>query len=163
MGNNNDNQKLQQQQQQNFVKLEAKNISISSGGLGGQPEVPVKRNEALQSKPGTQIKITRTPSGGVEFTTVPASGSGSGVPVPQQQDGIQHQPVPAAFASGAPHSELKFRKKSYFRRTQFKIFKKELHLPSPIAKTGDVFCQISQKLHFFVYQGVQTGRTGLNN
>ena len=105
VGNNNDNQKLQQQQQQqNFVKLEAKNISIS-GGLGGQPEVPVKRNEALQSKPGTQIKITRTPSGGVEFTTVPASGSGSGVPQQQQQDGIQHQhqPVPAAFTS-----ELKF-------------------------------------------------------
>ena len=40
-----------------------------------QPKGQVKRSDALQSKPGTQIKITRTPSGGVEFTTVPSSTS----------------------------------------------------------------------------------------
>ena len=55
---------------------------------------PIKRNEALQSKPGTQIKITRTPSGGVEFTTVPASASGGGQPQSQPQ---QQPPMASSF------------------------------------------------------------------
>ena len=44
--------------------------------------------------------------------------------------------------------------------TQFKIFKKELHLPSPFAKTGDLFWP-DFALLFII--GVRTGRTGLNN
>lgn len=36
------------------------------------------------SKASTQIKITRTPSGGVEFTTVPANGAPSSGPEPGQ-------------------------------------------------------------------------------
>ena len=91
VGNNlgGNNQKFQQQ---NFVKLEGKNVSSDSSRSAASLEMqPVKRNEALQSKPGTQIKITRTPSGGVEFTTVPST---SGVP---QQNFQQHQSVPAAF------------------------------------------------------------------
>ena len=37
-------------------------------------EKPINRMDALKAKPGTQIKITRTPTGSVEFTTIPASG-----------------------------------------------------------------------------------------
>ena len=37
-------------------------------------ETPINRMDALKAKPGTQIKITRTPTGSVEFTTIPASG-----------------------------------------------------------------------------------------
>ena len=37
--------------------------------------------------------------------------------------------------------------------TQFKNFKKELHLPSPFAKTGDLFWPDFPKFHFFVDQG----------
>ena len=37
--------------------------------------------------------------------------------------------------------------------SQFKIFKKELHLPSPFAKTGDLFWPDFPKFHFFVDQG----------
>ena len=36
---------------------------------------------------------------------------------------------------------------------QFKIFKKELHLPSPFAKTGDLFWPDFPKFYFFVDQG----------
>ena len=36
------------------------------------------------SKASTQIKITRTPSGGVEFTTVPANGAPASGPEPSQ-------------------------------------------------------------------------------
>ena len=37
--------------------------------------------------------------------------------------------------------------------TRFKIFKKELHLSSPFAKTGDFFGHISPDFAFFVHQG----------
>ena len=47
--------------------------------------------------------------------------------------------------------------------SQFKIFKKKLHLPSPFTKTGELFWPDFPKFHFFVDQGVRTGRTGLNN
>ena len=48
--------------------------------------------------------------------------------------------------------------------SQFKIFKKELlQLPSPFAKNGDLFWSDFPDFTFFVYQGVRTGRTGLNN
>ena len=36
---------------------------------------------------------------------------------------------------------------------QFKIFKKELHLPSPFAKTGDLFWPDFPKFRYFGYQG----------
>ena len=38
--------------------------------------------------------------------------------------------------------------------TQFKIFKEELHLPSPfVAKTGNLFWSDFPRFRFFVYQG----------
>ena len=37
--------------------------------------------------------------------------------------------------------------------SQYKIFKKELHLPSPFAKTGDLFWPDILKFHWFFYQG----------
>ena len=37
--------------------------------------------------------------------------------------------------------------------TQFKIYKKELHLPSPFTKTGNLFWPNFPRFHFFVYQG----------
>ena len=45
-------------------------------------------------------------------------------------------------------------------RAQFKIFKKELHLPSRFAKTGNLFWP---DFAFLFIRGVRTGRTGLNN
>ena len=39
---------------------------------------------------------------------------------------------------------------------QFKIFKKELHLPSPFAKTGDFFWPDFHRFRFFVNRGVRT-------
>ena len=44
--------------------------------------------------------------------------------------------------------------------TQFKTFKKELHLPSPFLKIGDLFWP---DFAFLFIRGVRTGRTGLNN
>ena len=41
----------------------------------------------------------------------------------------------------------------FIRTSQFKIFKKELHLTSPFAKTGDLFWTDFPKFHFFVDQG----------
>ena len=46
-------------------------------------------------------------------------------------------------------------------KSQFKIFKKELHLPSPFAKTVNLFGQISPDFAFLFIR-VRTGRTGLN-
>ena len=39
------------------------------------------------------------------------------------------------------------------KKAQFIIFKKELHLPSPFAKTGDLFWPDFPRFRFFVYQG----------
>jgi len=38
--------------------------------------------------------------------------------------------------------------------TLFKIFKKELYLPSPFAKSGDIFWPDFPKFNFFDNQGV---------
>ena len=40
-----------------------------------------------------------------------------------------------------------------FCPAQFKIFKKELYIPSPFAKTGDLFWPDFPKFCFFVNQG----------
>ena len=51
----------------------------------------------------------------------------------------------------------KFKKKKSKQKklvkSQFKIFKKELHLPSPFAKTGSLFWPDFPRFRFFVYQG----------
>ena len=46
-----------------------------------------------------------------------------------------------------------FRLGVWLKMTQFKIFIKELHLPSPFAKAGDLFWLDFPKFHFFVDQG----------
>ena len=98
---------------QRQLEEEARRLKLKQPGNGNKGHQPsskseaatvagksVKRSEALQSKPGTQIKITRTPSGGVEFTTVPANASSQsgGVSQPQPSFGrpvIQQPPEPA--------------------------------------------------------------------
>merc|ERR1711971_1086402 len=54
----------------------SKSNSNNSSVATSVDETPINRTEALNAKPGTQIKITRTPTGSVEFTTVPAAGGG---------------------------------------------------------------------------------------
>ena len=46
-----------------------------------------------------------------------------------------------------------------WKSTQFKIFKKELHLLSPFTKTGNLFWPDFPKFCFFVYHRARTGRT----
>ena len=96
---------------QRQLEEEARRLKLKQPGNGNKGHQPsskseaatgagksVKRSEALQSKPGTQIKITRTPSGGVEFTTVPANASSQPGGVSQPSFGrpvIQQPPEPA--------------------------------------------------------------------
>lgn len=61
-------------------------------------EVPVNRMDALNAKPGTQIKITRTPAGGVEFTTVPASGAAP--------DPVSHVPMRSSQPDPSPRPSV---------------------------------------------------------
>ena len=77
------------------------NSNNSSVGATSKDETPINRMEALNAKPGTQIKITRTPTGSVEFTTVPAAGGG----------GISNTAVPGGMSASsdvtitrAPHA-----------------------------------------------------------
>ena len=64
------------------IKKSSSNTNNSEKSQKGT-ETSINRAEAINSKPGTQIKITRTPTGSVEFTTVPAGtpavpGNGAG-------------------------------------------------------------------------------------
>ena len=63
----------QRQLEEEAKRLKVSNVIQPNNNLN--VEKPINRNEALSAKPGTQIKITRTPTGGVEFTTVPAANS----------------------------------------------------------------------------------------
>ena len=49
----------------------------------------------------------------------------------------------------------------FFLDTQFKIFRKEFHLPSPFAKTGYLFWPDFLEVRFFVYQGLGFEPEGL--
>ena len=83
-------------------KSNSNNSSVGSAATAAPSidETPINRMEALNAKPGTQIKITRTPTGSVEFTTVPAAGGG----------GISNTAVPGMSATSdvtitrAPHA-----------------------------------------------------------
>ena len=81
-------------------KSNSNNSSVGATAATSIDETPINRMEALNAKPGTQIKITRTPTGSVEFTTVPAVGSG----------GISNTAVPGMSATSdvtitrAPHA-----------------------------------------------------------
>ena len=63
-------------------------------------ETRINRNEALNAKPGTQIKITRTPMGGVEFTTVPASNSNANHTTSSQGMGGGMPPMGMGMGNG---------------------------------------------------------------
>ena len=91
---------------------------------GLQPKGQVKRSDALQSKPGTQIKITRTPSGGVEFTTVPSSSSS--VTVQETTSSSSHHGHPP---QGHPHGH-------HHGRPQMQQQPQEPPRPSVPSKTG---------------------------
>ena len=88
----------QQQQQQQLSKKSNK----KAGKKGKEGSVPPSNsntvlNDVAKAGPGTQIKITRTASGGVEFTTIPADG------VPPKKIPVEASPV---AASPVPHNVL---------------------------------------------------------